>query len=80
MMGNMQSNPIVQTLNQKMASSQNIRQNPAQLLKMFADFKRQNAGMDPAVLLNQFMAEGKLTKEMYEKYARDAKAIEALLT
>jgi hypothetical protein len=36
--------------------------------------------MDPAVLLNQFMAEGKLTKEMYEKYARDAKAIEALLT
>ena len=63
-----------------MASSQNIRQNPVQLLKMFADFKRQNVGKDPAAILNQLMAEGKLTKEMYEKYARDAKAIEALLT
>lgn len=69
-------NRILNLLNQSASPQQN---NPTQMLQQFAQFKDAMRGRDPQVLVNQLLAQGKMTPQQLEQLKQQAMSLRDFL-
>ena len=70
-------NPILQAMQANTPAIPNS--NPIQMLKQFAEFKKQLQGRDPQVIVQELLKSGKMSQAQFEQLKRQAQSLQGIL-
>lgn len=70
------TNPMLQALSQ--ARSQQMPNNPMQMMQKFAEFKRQMQGKNPQAIVQQLLASGQMSQQQFDSLKQQAQALQSL--
>lgn len=69
-------NPMLQALSQ--TRSQQMPNNPMQMMQKFAEFKRQMQGKNPQAIVQQLLASGQMSQQQFDALKQQAQALQSL--
>lgn len=72
------TNPMLQALSQ--ARSQQMQNNPMQMMQKFAEFKRQMQGKNPQAIVQQLLASGQMSQQQFDSLKQQAQALQSLFS
>ena len=70
------ANPMMQELNQ---SAGKRPSNPLQMIRQFAQFKKQMQGKNPQAIVQELLDSGQMTREQFEALKQQAKSLQGIL-
>ena len=72
------TNPILQTMG-KSAMPNNPMANPMVMMQQFAQFKQQMQGKDPQKMVEQMLADGRMSQQQFEQLKDMAENLKGIL-
>ena len=70
------TNPMLQALSQE--RSQQMPNNPMQMMQKFAEFKRQMQSKNPQAIVQQLLASGQMSQQQFDSLKQQAQALQSL--
>lgn len=70
------ANPMMQALNK---SAGQRPSNPLQMIRQFAQFKKQMQGKNPQEIVQELLDSGQMTREQFEALKQQAKSLQGIL-